>query len=97
MVQQKDCRAIDKINKWIHIWIFQYRETYLIKLPEDGLNYGPKHIAVIKLNKYKQLDWFVLFWKMYYVDGQSITNIELTPCYYPVYTSRATAGASPTH
>jgi hypothetical protein len=31
---------------------------YLMKLPEDGPKYGTKHVAVIKLNQCKQLDWF---------------------------------------
>jgi hypothetical protein len=29
---------------------------YLMKLPEDGPKYGPKHAAVIKYNQCKQLD-----------------------------------------
>jgi hypothetical protein len=32
-----------------------------MKVPEDGLKYGPKHVAVIKWNQYKQVDWFI--WK----------------------------------
>jgi hypothetical protein len=31
----------------MRIMIFQYRETYLIKLPEGVPKYGPKHIVVI--------------------------------------------------
>jgi hypothetical protein len=28
-----------------------------MKLPEDGPKCGPKHVAVIKYNQCKQLDW----------------------------------------
>jgi hypothetical protein len=44
---------------------------YLKKLPEVGPKYGPKHMAVIKENQYKQLDWFIFYCC---VDGQNTTN-----------------------
>jgi hypothetical protein len=31
-----------------------------MKLPEDGPKYGLQHVAVIKENQCKQLDWFIL-------------------------------------
>jgi hypothetical protein len=31
-----------------------------MKLPEDGLKNGSKHVAVIILKQCKQLDWFIL-------------------------------------
>jgi hypothetical protein len=31
-----------------------------MKMPEDDPKYGPKHIAIIKQNQYKQLERFIL-------------------------------------
>jgi hypothetical protein len=31
-----------------------------MKLPEDGSKCGSKHVAVIKQNKCKQFDWFII-------------------------------------
>lgn len=31
----------------IHIRVFELLETYLMRLPENGTRYGPKHTAVI--------------------------------------------------
>jgi hypothetical protein len=39
---------IIRLTLMARCWMFQQYETYLMKLPEDGPENGPKHVAIIK-------------------------------------------------
>lgn len=56
----------------INMRIFQYREVYLINLPEGVRKYEWKHVAVIKQNQRKQFDCLIL--NICCVGGQNITT-----------------------
>jgi hypothetical protein len=48
---------------------------YLMKLPADGPKYGPKHVAVIKLNQCQELDLF--YFQIFVVLTATVSKIIL--------------------
>jgi hypothetical protein len=62
----------------------------LMRLPEDGPIYGPKHVATIESNQCEQFDWFIFIFVL--MDGLSSSPVRVKR-FFLLHSAQISSGA----